>query len=146
VAAHIYVEPKMLPGIQELRRAYEREPKFQEGMRRAHGEKAEQVFENWYGGWVQESSLSWDMRPRLRNIRCRVLVVQGLEDEHATAQHAKDLAGAIPGAELWLVPGAGHMLPRDQPEVFNPRLLEFLMAELSGQYLERGSIQPPADS
>jgi 3-oxoadipate enol-lactonase len=95
---------------------------------------------------VHESNLSWDIRPRLRNIRCRVLVVQGLEDEHATPQHARDLAGAIPAAELWLVPGAGHMLPREQPEVFNPRLLGFLMAELSGQYLDRDSSQAPADS
>jgi pimeloyl-ACP methyl ester carboxylesterase len=132
VAAHIYVEPKMIPGIHELRRAYEQEPKFQEGMRRAHGEKAEQVFQNWYGGWVKESNMDWDMRPSLADIRCPVLVVQGLEDEHASPQHAEDLAGAIPGAELWLVPEAGHMLPRDLPEIFNRRLLEFLKAELTG--------------
>lgn len=133
VAAHIYVEPKMMPGIQELRKAYDKEAKFQEGMRRAHGEKAEHVFQIWYGGWVKESNLDWDMRPVLGSIRCPVLVVQGLEDEHATPQHARDLVKAIPGAELWLVPEAGHMLPRDIPEVFNPRLLEFLAPELIGE-------------
>lgn len=131
VAAHIYVEPKMESGIQELRSAYEQEPKFRDGMQRAHGEKAEQVFQNWYGGWVQESNLRWDMRPLLGKIRCPVLVAQGLEDEHGTVQHAKDLAQAIPGAELWLVPGAAHMLPRDMPEAFNPRLLKFLEPELN---------------
>jgi pimeloyl-ACP methyl ester carboxylesterase len=130
VAAHIYVEPKMIAGILELRRAYEQEPKFQEGMRRAHGEKAEQVLQLWYGGWMQESNLDWDMRRSLGKIYCPVLVVQGLEDEHATPQHARDLAASISGAELWLVPEAGHMLPRDLPETFNPRLLEFLKPEL----------------
>jgi pimeloyl-ACP methyl ester carboxylesterase len=133
VAAHIYIEPSMIPGIQELRRAYEHEPKFQEGMRRAHGEKAEQVFQNWYGGWVKETNLGWDMRPLLGDIHCPVLVVQGLEDEHATPQHAHNLASSIAGAELWLVPEAGHMFPRDLPEVFNPRLLEFLEPELIGE-------------
>lgn len=133
VAAHIYVEAKMIPGIQELRRAYEREPKFQEGMRRAHGEKAEQVFQIWYGGWLKESNLDWDMRPQLEGIRCPVLVVQGMEDEHATPKHARDLAGAIPGAELWLVPESGHMLIRERAAAFNLRLLEFLRPELSGE-------------
>ena len=56
---------------------------------------------------------SWDMRPILRQIGCPTLVVQGEADEHATPQHARDIADGIPGAELWLVPGAGHMLPQE---------------------------------
>jgi pimeloyl-ACP methyl ester carboxylesterase len=131
VAAHIYVEPKMVPGIEELRIALEQEPKFQEGMRRAHGGKWEQVFQNWYTAWVNEATLSWDMRPLLHRITCPVLVVQGLEDEHATPRHAEDLADAIPTAELWLVEEGLHMLPRDLPETFNQRVLEFLAPVLS---------------
>lgn len=126
VAAHIYVEPKMLPGIEGLRAALAAEPKFQEGMRRAHGEKWERVFWNWYTGWVNESILSWDMRPSLGRIACPVLVVQGLQDEHASPRHAEDLAGAIVGAVLWLVEDGAHMLPREMPVEFNQRVLEFL--------------------
>ena len=66
------------------------------------------------------------MRPTINQIACPTLIVQGLDDEHATAQHARDIAAAIPGAELWLVPGAGHMLPQDFPEEFNQRMLKFL--------------------
>jgi len=66
------------------------------------------------------------MRPLLSRIICPTLVVQGEDDEHATLQHAHDIAESIPGAELWLVPGAMHMLPQDLPEVFNQKLLEFL--------------------
>ena len=68
----------------------------------------------------------WDIRETLRRIQCSTLVVQGMEDEHATPQHAIDLAQAIPGAELWLVPGAAHMLPQEEPHAFNERLLEFV--------------------
>ncbi|MFO7624677.1 MAG: alpha/beta hydrolase [Anaerolineales bacterium] len=126
VAAHIYVEPKMAPGIEELRAAFEGEPKFREGMCRVHGEKWERVFWNWYEGWVNEATLNWDMRPLLHRVACPVLVVQGQEDEHATPRHAIDLASAIPSAQLWLVEGGSHMLPRDLPETFNQRVLEFL--------------------
>ena len=66
------------------------------------------------------------MRPELKRIACPVLVVQGCEDEHTEPRHARETAANIPGAELWLVDGAAHMLPQDLPEVFNPRLLEFL--------------------
>jgi pimeloyl-ACP methyl ester carboxylesterase len=66
------------------------------------------------------------MRPVLEKIACPTLVVQGMEDEHATPQHARDIAAGIPGAELWLDPGTAHMLPQERAEVFNRKVVEFL--------------------
>jgi pimeloyl-ACP methyl ester carboxylesterase len=126
VAAHIYVELKMEPSIIEIKRAFEHDERFRSGLRRAHGEKYESTFRNWFNGWHHIESLSWDMRPILSQVRCPTLVVQGKQDEHATPQHARDIADAIPQAELWLVTGARHMLPQEHADQFNPRLLEFL--------------------
>lgn len=126
VAAHIYVETTMYPGIIGIRETFENDAHFRDGLRRLHGEKTESVFWNWYSSWVKPESLSWDMRPALSKIVCPTLVVQGEEDEHATPQHARDLAASIPKAELWLVPSARHMLPQEDSELFNPRLLDFL--------------------
>jgi pimeloyl-ACP methyl ester carboxylesterase len=126
VAAHVYVEDKMQPSILAVRRDFEQDTRFRSGLRRVHGEKFEQVFHNWFDGWAREACLGWDMRPQLTAIPCPVLVVQGEDDEHAAPQHAIDIAAGIPGAELWLVPGARHMLPQDNAQVFNQRLIEFL--------------------
>ena len=126
IAAHIYVEPKMGIGIVGVRQAFENDADFRQRFQRAHGKQYQQVFDNWFNGWSKPEHLSWDMRPVLRQIHCPVLVIQGLEDEHATPQHAKDIAAAIPGAELWLIPGAGHMLQRDAARELNQKLLEFL--------------------
>ncbi len=126
VAAHIYIENAMKPGITGVRQAFLQDEHFRSGLRRVHGDKFEAVFDYWYSGWTRPENLGWDLRPILKRIACPTLVVQGLEDEHATAQHARDLAGGIPGAELWLVPGANHMLPQEQPEMFNQKLLTFL--------------------
>jgi pimeloyl-ACP methyl ester carboxylesterase len=126
VAAHIYVEPKMEPGLEMIRLMYENDPGFQRKFTRQHGEKAGQVFKNWYDGWLREENLTWDMRPLLGDIACPTLVIQGEQDEHATPQHARDITAAIPGAELWLAPGVGHMLPQEAAERFNPRLIKFL--------------------
>lgn len=126
VAAHIYVEPRMIAGIQSIRQAYEQDERFRLGLHRVHGARADAIFQGWYHGWMQPQNLHWDMRPFLEHIRCPVLVVQGVEDEHATPQHARDLAQALPQATLWLVEGAGHMLPQEMPEIFNRKMLEFL--------------------
>ena len=126
IAAHIYVEAKMEPGILQLKQAFDVDERFRKGMQLAHGEKFEVVFHNWFDGWHRIESLSWDMRPILSQISCPALVVQGTEDEHATPQHARDIAAGIAQAELWLIEGAHHMLLKEEANLFNPRLLQFL--------------------
>jgi pimeloyl-ACP methyl ester carboxylesterase len=116
----------MTPGIQSIRTAFEHDSRFQKGLRRVHGNNYESVFRNWFDGWHTPKADGWDMRPTLSQITCPTLVIQGEQDEHATPQHAIDLAAGIPDAELWLVPEASHMLPQDWPEVFNKKVLEFL--------------------
>ena len=126
VAAHIYLEPKMEPGIQAIQSAFEYDKGFRKGMRRIHGEKFESTFYNWYNGWHTPKTLNWDMRPSLTKIKCPVFVIQGEEDEHATSQHAEDIADNISSSELWLVPGARHMLPQEIPDKFNQEVLKYL--------------------
>jgi len=126
VAAHIYLEPKMEPGILGIKAGFEHDERFRKGMRLAHGEKFQSVFSNWYDGWHNPEAQDWDMRPLLPDILCPTLVVQGEDDEHATPQHAIDIAAGIPGSELWIEPGAGHMLPQDKPTLFNQRVIDFL--------------------
>lgn len=133
VAAHIYVEPKMGSGILGIEQAFETDERFRMGMEYAHGEKFETVFHNWFDGWHRIESLTWDMRPILTQINCPTLIVQGEEDEHATPQHAKDIVEAVTGAELWLLPGAGHMLPQENVDLFNTRLLQFLETYYTGK-------------
>jgi len=126
VSAHIYIEPKMSQGIQSVKSDFEQGSKFQKKMQRVHGDKTDALFQGWFNGWNNSEIQDWDMRPVINQIACPCLVVQGLEDEHATPQHARDMAAAIPNADLWLLPGAGHMLPQDFSEEFNQRMLKFL--------------------
>lgn len=126
IAAHIYIEPKMAPGIESIRETFQHDTRFREGLRRVHGDKMDAVFYGWYSGWTQPDHIDWDIRPCLSQIECPALVVQGAEDEHATTQHPASIAQGVPAAELWIVPGVGHMVPQEAPEFFTPRLLEFL--------------------
>jgi pimeloyl-ACP methyl ester carboxylesterase len=126
IAAHVYVEPKMIPGIQGIRRAFTHDIRMQAGLERLHGDKLNAVFQGWYQGWMKPEILDWDIRPLLSRIVCPTLVIQGIDDEHATPKHAEDIASAIPDADLWLEPDVGHMLPQDIPEEFNRKVIGFL--------------------
>ena len=119
IGAHIYFEPKMQTGIEAVRHQYLNDDRFRKALSRIHKGKYEQVFNNWFEGWHKSKNQSWDLRLILNQITCPCLVVQGAQDEHATEQHAIDLAKAIPQAQLWLIPDAGHMLPQDNPDLIN---------------------------
>jgi pimeloyl-ACP methyl ester carboxylesterase len=55
----------------------------------------------------------------LSEISCPTLVATGSADVWSPPQQHRDIADAIPNAELQLVKGAGHMMPAEAPEAFN---------------------------
>ncbi len=69
-----------------------------------------------------------DMRPLLPRIACPVLVACGEADGLTPPERSRELAAAIPGARLEIVPGAGHMLTMEQPARVTALLLDWLAA------------------
>ena len=67
-----------------------------------------------------------DALAHIGQLRCPVLVLCGESDQLAPPERSRDLAAAIPGAELDLLPQCGHMLTMEQPEAVNARLLDWL--------------------
>jgi pimeloyl-ACP methyl ester carboxylesterase len=62
--------------------------------------------------------------PALRTLDLPTLVVHGEADPLVPVEGGRDTAAAIPGAELLLVPGMGHDMPRD----VQPQLVERISA------------------
>ena len=54
------------------------------------------------------------------------LVIAGEGDTLTPPVQARALAHAIPGAEVIIIPGAGHLPPVEQPEVTTAKVREFL--------------------
>jgi len=61
----------------------------------------------------------------LRRIRARTLIAAG-EHDVVREEHTRALAAAIPGARLWIVPGASHSVIQEKPDLVNRTVLEFL--------------------
>jgi pimeloyl-ACP methyl ester carboxylesterase len=60
------------------------------------------------------------------HIKARALIIGGEKDGPDFPKLAKRIADTIPGAQLFLVPNAGHVLHFETPEIFNRELLKFL--------------------
>ena len=56
-----------------------------------------------------------DQRPHLAGITCPTLVVGGEDDLLTPPDCSREMAAAIPGAELLLLPRCGHLLTWEQP-------------------------------
>src|ERR1700691_4144628 len=69
-----------------------------------------------------------DSRPHLAAIGCPTLVLVGDADQLTPPERAQEIAAAIPGARLVVVPDSGHLSTLEQPEWVNAALLEWLGA------------------
>lgn len=69
----------------------------------------------------------FNVRDRLPQIRCPVLVLTGSEDLVMDPENSRILAREIPGASLYVVQGAGHLFFLERPDEVNRVLIEFFL-------------------
>ncbi len=69
---------------------------------------------------------AFDGGPLLGQIRVPTLVVAGADDAVTPVAESEALARGIPGAQLEVLPAAGHQAPLEQAEAFNRRVLAFV--------------------
>ncbi len=76
--------------------------------------------------------LGHDQRAALEVIgRAPAFVLTGDRDKVVASRLAGELAAGIPGADLILVPGAGHLVFMERPEAVNEAILG-LLAQATG--------------
>ena len=59
-----------------------------------------------------------DARPLLDSIACPTLIVAGSEDQSIPPEESRLMAERIPGAQLTMIPEAGHLTNLEQPAAF----------------------------
>jgi 3-oxoadipate enol-lactonase len=74
-----------------------------------------------------EAVAAHDALERLSAIRCPTLVSVGEDDILVPPRFSREIVGRIPGAELQLVPTAGHGYFLERPDVFNELSLDFIV-------------------
>jgi len=80
------------------------------------------------GAAGQIAALSvFNVKKRLGEIRCPVLVITGMEDRMMPPENSRLLAEGIPKARLYMVEGAGHSFFLEKPDEVNRVLVEFFI-------------------
>jgi len=69
-----------------------------------------------------------DSRPLLPTIRCPTLVLVGKEDAATPVELSDEMAAAIPGARLVVVPDCGHLSTMEKPEAVTRELVAWMSA------------------
>jgi pimeloyl-ACP methyl ester carboxylesterase len=67
-----------------------------------------------------------DSRPGLGAIKCPTLVLVGDGDEATPPELAREIAGAIGGARLVVIPDCGHLSTLEQPERVTAALVDWM--------------------
>ncbi len=80
------------------------------------------------GPYIQalKAVVTTDFRAILPEINLPVLIIAGTEDKVLPVSESRILADAIPGSELTLIEGAGHLTNIEAPGLFNTILGDFL--------------------
>jgi 3-oxoadipate enol-lactonase len=76
-----------------------------------------------------ETSLMTPAHSRLHEIAVPTLVIVGEDDQLTPPREARVLAAEIAGAELLIIPDAGHLVNIEAPVQFNAAVLRFLLAQ-----------------
>lgn len=112
-AAHIYVEDVTLEGLRAARIAWE--AGRLRGLAKYHGSKAEDLFHAWNDTWLAEWFRHWNLEYLLPAIDTPTLVLQGSDDQYATAAHVAAIARA-PHAQAHIITGCGHAPHQELPD------------------------------
>ena len=76
----------------------------------------------------------FNVKERLHEIKMPTLVVTGENDTTVPPDNQAALALGIPNARHTIVPGAGHAITAEQPQVFNQILLKFLLPDKADSF------------
>jgi 3-oxoadipate enol-lactonase len=88
-----------------------------------------------------EAIEAWDAWDRLGQIALPTLVLHGSDDLLIPVENARRLAAGIPGAELVVLEGAGHVYHSEQPERADSIVLDFLQRV---EQHDRATSRPPS--
>jgi 3-oxoadipate enol-lactonase len=75
---------------------------------------------------IARSIQAMDLRPSLGLIRCKVRVLAGDRDTATGPTAGREIAEHIEGAQLRVIPGAGHLWNLEMADTFNAELLAWL--------------------
>lgn len=132
-AAHIFVEEVTLKGVADAKN----NPYLaviKEKLRKYHGDKTDDIFSAWADTWLNADFSDWNIEAYLQGIDCPTLVIQGLDDEYATALQVERILQGLENAvykEGYMPPNCAHIPHLQAKEVVLDKMRVFIESYLT---------------
>ena len=114
-AAHVMLEEIGIRGITGTRDRFLRGD-LRARLRSQHGDHVEDTVLGWTETWLRPECRDWDIRARLRAIRCPLLVIQGRDDDFGTLDQVDAIVAHVGGpTDTLVLDDCGHIPHRERP-------------------------------
>lgn len=124
-AAHVFVEPETLRGIEAAAEAYEKG--HFSGLFKYHGDKTDALFRAWADTWRSHWFQYWNIEYVLPSIACPLLVLQGSQDQYGTERQVEAIVAHSSGrATPVFVDNCGHAPHQEQQGLVVQILAEYI--------------------
>lgn len=123
-APHVFVEEFGLASIRAAKMAFETTD-FRSRLARYHA-NVDETFWAWNNIWLDPEFPKWNIEEYLDPICCRVLCIQGEQDEYGTRAQVDSIVAQVPGAALLMLPDCGHSPHRDQRDATLAAMTHFI--------------------
>jgi pimeloyl-ACP methyl ester carboxylesterase len=124
-AAHVFVEPKILQGIQPALDSWA-QGKL-DGLFKYHENKTEVIFKAWAETWQSDWFNSWNIEYLLPSIQCPVLVLQGIDDQYATTRQVDAIASQVGGlSQKAMIDNCAHTPHKEATDTVLPLMKKFI--------------------
>ncbi|MDE0710577.1 MAG: alpha/beta hydrolase [Rhodospirillales bacterium] len=128
-APHVVVEDLTIASIEHAAEAYMNSA-LADRIARHHADGAKTFF-GWNRIWLDPAFRSWSIEEHLPNVRCPVLVVQGMDDEYGTLLQVDRIVQRCSGpVQTFVLPDCRHAPHRDHPETVLGRMTKFIEQSL----------------
>ncbi len=106
-AAHVFVEPETLAGIEVAQQAWQAGKL--KGLSKYHGDKTEQIFNAWAQTWQQPWFHCWNIEYLLASIEVPTLAIQGEQDQYGSEKQVESIAQKVSQGRAMMLPDCGHV-------------------------------------
>jgi pimeloyl-ACP methyl ester carboxylesterase len=126
MAPHVFVEEISVASIAAAREAFATTD-LRSRLGRYHDD-VDGAFRGWNEAWLLPEFRDWSIAEFLPRIPCKVLAIQGEEDEYGTMAQLDAIRRLVPDVATLALPRCHHTPYRDQPEATLAAIADFVAA------------------
>jgi pimeloyl-ACP methyl ester carboxylesterase len=114
MAPHVFVEDLSVSSIQAAKLQYLKTD-WRDKLGRYHADP-DSAFWGWNDIWLRPEFRAWNIEEYLPQIRCKILAIQGEDDNYGTMEQLERIQRGAPQVEVLKLAQCGHSPHRDQPK------------------------------